>query len=947
MDRAYRELLIKIKEGIQDVNALSLDSIRDETVVEGFTELLKNAGVNNVIEYFRKYRRLEDAGTLPVSSLFLKEQFAHISSPVSTKYSRIFKAKGHFSKVLCMMFDRSETFVFTGGEDGLVKIWDVYSGRAVQSLSGHRHPIFDFAVDFSNKYFISCDQSGRIICWDLQTYAQIDTVSIGEQIDYLDVLYNQAEAEPLEQKRAKSPPEAGGVRVQAIVVTNSGRILRVSLAQKITVETVLGEVEEETFNGAVTTKGRKMVIVTGMWPFSILLDANDAENRFYVLDTDDLLSSSVDIAHNSMKFTVSTYSSTLITWEYRINSRPTKSNIQTRKRFKGRDLEGCWTRSTIDLEGMGETIYNTDLIYLIDDVTIVAVDTESNIRIINTESKAVKMVEREYKITGIVPHPTKNIFLTVEVNGVIKVVGSTGEILNKIHTDVSVAGTIVIESTGSFFYIADLDGYVHKYSVIPDEVEVPETEYALQDFQHYCDYNTEQLKILSETQGPVEENTARVYEERIHMLEQAMKVCRNSENFRTFSSSGEGLPPAESTDRIPRYVQGVDKWIRNVEVAGLLQLQSEMITSKVFERDYRKPSQAVIVQESAEEASEENENSSSSSSNWMVEDSDNYAHTDDSAEESLENSEEKDSESGDSESAVEISSGSAEFASESDERRTGRGNTEFEPEQSPQILSKKRGRRQAARKAACLSADLLYNWYMSDKPSPQVLPQVGDRLFLVREGKGLKEKGLEEVLVESVEYGKSSVAVFFAVERTREKKKFVLDAENFSENPFRIQEQVLEFQRKRYRKNDEIYYYADGGLCRGSVVGKSGDVLTLRTGDREVSVNIYDLHFSVTDYSLDLTEYIDALMQYKEEYLVFYRDVPRAEYPDYYELIARPITASRIARRIRNHYYRTKEALLADIQGIFTNCCEYNEEDSAIAVECGEFVQALLGAIGK
>lgn len=955
MEGPFRELVIRIKESIEDRNSVPLDSITEDALVEGMIDLFKKSQVNNVVEYFRKYRKVENIIECPFSCLLLEKKSIKYKTLVQTNYKRIFRTKGHFSKVLCMMFDRSETFIFTGGEDGIIKIWDVYSGRVVKSLTEHLSPIFDFVIDYSNRYFISCDQTGTIIVWDLRTYSKVKSVTIGEQIDYLDIVYEEEEAEPLEQKKQKKPASKKRKDlVKAVVVTNSGRILKISVNKEIEVEIILKEIEEGTFNGAVTTRGKRMVVVTGMWPFSVLFDVGDPDNRFYVLNTEDMISSSIDISHNSLKFAIGTYSSILMIWEYEIGQKPIKGNIPTRKRFKGRDLEGCWRKTTIDLEGMSESIYNTDIIYLIDDITVVAVDTESNIRIINTETKNVKIIEKEYKITGIISHPIHNIFLTVEVNGVIKVIDSTGNILKTISTGVSVAGTIVIDSTGGFFYIADLDGYMYKYSIVLDRVEVPETEYLLEDFDHYHRYNTEQIKAIEkmESEGhPDTEGMGRVYSERNSIIDRVREICiRNKTQAaeQAYTAEGEALSLFSIDGPFPSYTQTVDKWIRSIEVSGILQLQSEMITGSVFEKEYMREPQNIVVQETEEETT--SENNGESSSNWEENETDNSFGTDTESPEDIE----EDLSSGKTVCSVDDES---EDESEvfsvhsSNSEGTSRSGSEESFRRSPQILSRKRGRRQAARKALCPDVSEIYTWYMSDKPVYPILPQTNEEIILLRSNivnRQLKSKVKEEeanIRIVGIDYLTTEIRVKFVLEDSTSEHVLVYGEAQEKASPFLLKKQQIDIRKKRYVKNEEIYFYRKGILGKGTVVKKKDDEITVKTDTSTMEINVRDVYSPLINYSIDLTKYLPALTKYAEEYPIFYKEVSKTAYPDYYEIISKPMPLKKIIQRIKNKYYRTKEEFICDINTVYSNCREYNEENSEISAECKNLVEALLNEV--
>lgn len=64
---------------------------------------------------------------------------------------------------------------------------------------------------------------------------------------------------------------------------------------------------------------------------------------------------------------------------------------------------------------------------------------------------------------------------------------------------------------------------------------------------------------------------------------------------------------------------------------------------------------------------------------------------------------------------------------------------------------------------------------------------------------------------------------------------------------------------------------------------------------------------------------------------IFMRLPSRAEYPDYYEVIKKPIDMERIATRLlKYNQYESLDDLLADFNLLFDNACKYNEPDSQI-----------------
>ena len=64
--------------------------------------------------------------------------------------------------------------------------------------------------------------------------------------------------------------------------------------------------------------------------------------------------------------------------------------------------------------------------------------------------------------------------------------------------------------------------------------------------------------------------------------------------------------------------------------------------------------------------------------------------------------------------------------------------------------------------------------------------------------------------------------------------------------------------------------------------------------------------------------------------LIFLKLPSKHEYPDYYDIIKRPIDMEKISGKIRNNTYECLEDAVADFTLVFDNACKYNEPDSQI-----------------
>ena len=79
----------------------------------------------------------------------------------------------------------------------------------------------------------------------------------------------------------------------------------------------------------------------------------------------------------------------------------------------------------------------------------------------------------------------------------------------------------------------------------------------------------------------------------------------------------------------------------------------------------------------------------------------------------------------------------------------------------------------------------------------------------------------------------------------------------------------------------------------------------------------------------------DTLKDYRDNKgrqlsLIFLKLPSKHDYPDYYDIIKRPIDMEKISARIRANGYETMEDAVADFTLVFDNACKYNEPDSQI-----------------
>nr|CAD7398151.1 unnamed protein product [Timema cristinae] len=75
--------------------------------------------------------------------------------------------------------------------------------------------------------------------------------------------------------------------------------------------------------------------------------------------------------------------------------------------------------------------------------------------------------------------------------------------------------------------------------------------------------------------------------------------------------------------------------------------------------------------------------------------------------------------------------------------------------------------------------------------------------------------------------------------------------------------------------------------------------------------------------------------------LIFQKLPSKNEYPDYYEVIKRPIDLERIGQKLKSNQYESLEDMVSDFVLMFDNACKYNEPDSQIYKEYPDYYEVI------
>ncbi|KAE8621436.1 hypothetical protein XENTR_v10004832 [Xenopus tropicalis] len=120
-------------------------------------------------------------GTLSITSGFPVQLYQHMKM-----HRRIL---GHRSSVYCVAFDRTGHRIFTGADDGLVKIWSTHDGRLIATLRGHSAEVSELTVNYENTLIAAASCEKIIRVWSLRTCAPVAVLQ-GHSISVTSLLFS-------------------------------------------------------------------------------------------------------------------------------------------------------------------------------------------------------------------------------------------------------------------------------------------------------------------------------------------------------------------------------------------------------------------------------------------------------------------------------------------------------------------------------------------------------------------------------------------------------------------------------------------------------------------------------------------------------------------------------------------------------------------------------------
>ena len=98
---------------------------------------------------------------------------------------------GGAGKCRVIRVQKSEA-IATGGQDGVIRLWDCRKKRCVSALKNHSGGIVDLQFSVDKKHLLVASKDGSLKQWDLSTLRNPETVSSSEPISQLSLTPTQA-----------------------------------------------------------------------------------------------------------------------------------------------------------------------------------------------------------------------------------------------------------------------------------------------------------------------------------------------------------------------------------------------------------------------------------------------------------------------------------------------------------------------------------------------------------------------------------------------------------------------------------------------------------------------------------------------------------------------------------------------------------------------------------
>ncbi|KAF7683725.1 Bromodomain and WD repeat-containing protein 1 [Astathelohania contejeani] len=452
----------------------NLLGINKSHVLKAINAIQSSMQIENIYEFIRKYKFSQTSPSEHEKFLLHRNNMHYIADKFDIdsyinqyKYTMAYEVVGHISRILCISFDKTEKMFFTGGDDGIIKIWDIESGMLIRSLLGHKNCIFDLCLSGDGKYLASGDSIGTLIIWRLSDFTIIYTFEIGMGIEFV-------EFGKLNENGIYNLICLGAMGILKNIKFNDTNII-----EEIENASIALTAEPESTRAICITEGGRFILCGGTWPFLLLFDVQNIKDALVVLQTEGFNVFSLCASRKKFKVAASTAYGFLIQWEFFEYGEPIQGNFKKRKNTS---LTGHWKRSVTELN-LGEELYLEIIAFLADDKYLVGIQSDRSTIYVYKNLSFITKIEFPAGHT-ICPHPLKNIFAVGDKE--LRIYDVNGEILFKENIEFGICD-IQFTSDGEYLIVGNMVGNTKVFSICPfskSYENVPKEQFFSSDFQH-------------------------------------------------------------------------------------------------------------------------------------------------------------------------------------------------------------------------------------------------------------------------------------------------------------------------------------------------------------------------------------------------------------------------------------------------------------------------------
>jgi WD40 repeat protein len=103
-----------------------------------------------------------------------------IDAPMfDAKTSEALRLSGHAGTIFAVEFSPNGRFLASGDHHGLVKIWDLKTGKELHSFTEHKRPVRDLAFSSDSQHLVSTSDDCSLILWDVEKGELLKRIEVG------------------------------------------------------------------------------------------------------------------------------------------------------------------------------------------------------------------------------------------------------------------------------------------------------------------------------------------------------------------------------------------------------------------------------------------------------------------------------------------------------------------------------------------------------------------------------------------------------------------------------------------------------------------------------------------------------------------------------------------------------------------------------------------------